>query len=511
MSYPKKLLRLRPTKGIVSDTPSHEVGPEFYTAGQNVIFRNGFASRVRGFRSAYTTALAAAAPGDILHTLNAQFNDTNYWLIFEADGTAWSLTGTTAVEIDALLLSAVTQPWQYSSALLNGVPIVASGLDELMYWDGTEMVLLPDWETDASAKSIAVFKYHIFAMDVSNAAGSFPNLVMWSDAAEPGTIPDSWTPGAGNEAGSVELADGPGPVLCARPLRDNLIFYKRSTVYGAQYVGGNQKYSFQKLSASHGTLTRHSVCDIGGTHFVVEQGDIVLTDGTNRQSVGQARMKDFLFGQLDQDSYENLFCTFNRAKNEVLVAFPSAGSTRCNLALVYDVANDAFGIRDLPDIACAAVGTISDTAPSDFWDDDSGAWDDDDTPWGSSAIAAATESLVFAYDDVLEEQDTSDAQTVPASIGKYDLHFGEPERVKFVRRLHVRAKEGFGTLLVRVGARMTPTDDITWSDEVALTEPEQIVNAFAQGRYISVEARSNSTRVWTVTGIDIEAELRGYH
>jgi hypothetical protein len=58
---------------------------------------------------------------------------------------------------------------------------------------------------------------------------------------------------------------------------------------------------------------------------------------------------------------------------------------------------------------------------------------------------------------------------------------------------------------------MTPGDSTAWSPEVELTSPDQIVNTFAQGRYISVELRSEAASTWTVTGIEIEAELRGYH
>lgn len=513
MSYPKRLLRLRPTRGLALDTPAHEVGPDFYTAAANVLFRSGFASRLPGSRSAYDTAIASAAPGDILHIVNASFGGTNYWLVFEADGTVWSITGVTADDIDgSALIAAIADPWRYSSALLNGVPIISNGSDEPVYWPGTgELVTLPDWTATESAEAIAVFKYHVFAMDISGPGGSFPNLVKWSDAAEPGTVPDSWTPAADNEAGSVELADGPGPVLCAVPLRDQLIFYKRSTMYGAQYVGGNSKYAFQKLQSASGALTRRSVCDVNGQHLVVTDGDIILTDGTNRRSIGESRHKDYLFNTLDQDNYLNLFCVYHRAKNEVLIGFPSSGSERADVGLVYDVQKDAFGIRDLPSVAHAVVGSVDDTAPSNIIDDQTDIIDTVTQSIDGSSIAAATDSLLFAAVDELLLQDTGTAVAVNASLGRHDLTFGEPERVKFVRRVHLRAKPGYGTLLVRVGGRMTPTDSIAWSPEVALTEPEQIVNTFAQGRYISWEARSIDDDVWTVTGVDIEAELRGYH
>jgi hypothetical protein len=57
---------------------------------------------------------------------------------------------------------------------------------------------------------------------------------------------------------------------------------------------------------------------------------------------------------------------------------------------------------------------------------------------------------------------------------------------------------------------MHPTDAISWGAELALADTESIVNAFAQGRYISVDIRSEDTQAWTVTGIDLEAEMRGY-
>lgn len=514
MSYPKVLLRLRPTKGIVSDVPSHEVSDDFYTTGQNVIFREGFAGRVKGTLSVYTAAIAdiGIPPTDILHIINANVSDTNYWLIFDPNK-AWSLEGANQVQRDnSLLTTTITQPWHYSSALLNGLPIITNGADEPVYWAGDNLIELTDWTSTESCKSIATFKFHIFALDIDGPGGTFKNLVKWSHAAEPGTIPNSWTPAADNEAGSVELSYGSGPVLQAVPLRDSLLIYKHTTVYSVHYVGGNSVFAFQNIASSSGALNRHAVADVGdGQHLVVEQGDIVLFDGTNRKSVGQSRMKDFLFNQIDEDNFENLFVTFNRAKNEVIIAFPMNASTRCNLALIYDIPNDAFGVRDLPDIATAVVGRVDDTEVSDAWDDDSGVWDDDQSTWNSAGLGVVTESVVFAYDGILENQDTDDNVSMAASIGKYDLTFGEPERVKFIKRLHVRAKTGFGTLLVRVGSRMTPTESIVWSDEVTLTEPEQIVNTFAQGRYISVEMRTTGDSVWTMTGVDIEAEMRGYH
>lgn len=511
MSYPKKIFSLSPQRGFISDTPAHEAGPDFYTLANNVQFREGFPARILGSRTAYVTAMAAANPVQLLHAINAEVSDTNYWLLFEADGTAWAIEGTNATQIDAALLQSTSQPFEHSSALLNGLPIYSNGSDEPVFWAGGTLATLPDWTATETAQFIAVFKFHIFAMNISGPGGSFPNLVKWSAAAEPGTVPNSWTPAADNDAGDVELADSPGAVLCAYPLRDTLVFYKRASMYTAQFVGGNNVFSFRKVQSASGALTPRSVCDVNGQHFVVSDGDILLTDGTNRRSVGESRVKDWLFNQLDQNNYRNLFCTYNRGRDEVLVGFPAAGNQFCNLGLVYDLSRDCFGVRELASLAAAPVGFVNDDVESNTWADRTDTWAEATDVWGSSTISAARDSIVHVEAATLRQQDTNDAVTVGASVGKHSMHFGEPERIKFIRKVHLRARQDYGTLLVRVGGQMTPTGPITWSQERAVTAPEQVVNVQAIGRYISIEVRSNSSVPWKLTGLDLEGELRGYY
>jgi hypothetical protein len=510
VTYPKQLVRLSPKGGFVSDVDPAEVGNDYFTGISNVIFRNSYAKRIAGNRSTYTTALATAAPTQLVHAINTEQSGTNYWLLFEDDGTAWAIEGNNATQIDNTLLTSVGDPYKHSSGSLNGVPIYSNSTDEPVYWAGANVVTLTDWTATESCKFITVFKYHIFAMDISGPGGTFPNLVKWSAAAEPGTIPNSWTPSSSNEAGSVELSDAPGAMLCAYPLRDMLVLYKRSAMYGAQYVGGNNIFNFRKLQSSSGCLTRRSVCDINGKHFVVSDGDIIITDGTNRVSVGESRVKDYFFNQLDSDNYLNTFCTYHRAKDEVLIGFPTSGSEFANTALVYDIQRNAFGVRDLPAVTHAAVGFINDSTISNNWSDRSDTWADAVDTWGSSSITGATDSLVLIHTNELEQQDTNDAVAVNASVGKHDMTMGQPERVKFVKRVHIRSNGDFGTVLIRVGSKMAVNDSTTWSNEQSLTSPDSYVNLFAQGRFLSVELRSTETTRWEITGIEIETELRGY-
>lgn len=508
MSYPKKKLQLRPARGLALDTPPQEVGADFWTGGRNVHMRKGFAGRVWGSRSAYGTL-----PVDVFHLLNARVGTTNFWLTFGADEIHALETSNADDVTPAGGLTAVTQPWQIATGLLNGVPVFTNGLDAPQYWDGNPsnpFDELPDWPSGASCKSIVPFKYHLFALDMTESSGAYPEKIRWSSAAQPGAIPQEWTAAASNEAGDAMLADTPGPAHWGIALRGSLLVYKRASTYVVDYVGGNQVFTVRPLFTSSGMLTRRSGCDLNGQHFVVTDGDVILTDGTNRRSVADGRMKDALFSQLDQDNYENLFCTFNRARGEVWVCYPVAGNQYCTQAMVYDVAKDAFGQRDLEAVSCAAIGIVNDTAPDEDWDTDSGDWDADSSYWNASNYSLATESLVTGSGSTMLLHDTDDSVTMDATIAKNDVDFGDGLRVKFLRKVHVRKQAGAGTLYVRAGARDTTDESITWGAEYELTEGEQIAEVEALGRYISVEIRSEDAQPWVVTGIDLEAELRGY-
>lgn len=511
MSYPKKLAQFRPSRGLVSsvDTPAYEVGPDFWTDLRNVHCREGFASRVLGHRAAYGTL-----PVNVWHMLNARRGSTNYWLMF-GDEDVHALETLNSDDVTpAGGLTPVAQPWQWSTALLGGVPCFSNGLDVPHYWAGNPAAPfepLPGWPEGMSCKTLAAFRYHLFALDIDGPDGAFEDLVMWSDAAEPGAVPQTWTPAADNEAGSAPISDTPGPVLMGLPLRGSFLIYKRSSVYAATYVQDpEQVFAIAPLFSASGVLTRHGACDINGEHFVVTDGDVIRTDGTNRRSVAKGRVQKRLFSQLDQDYYENLFVTFNRAQGEVWVCFPEAGNQRCTKALVYDVAADAFGERDLPEATCAAVGIVNDEAQSEDWDDDAGDWDDDTSYWNAQNFSFATESLLIGFETTAQQQDTDDAQAVPALLAKYDMDLGDAARVKFVRRVHVRKDTGAGPLEVRLGARFATDEDIRWTNPRTLNEGEQTVNLQARGRYLSVEIRSAGAQTWRVSGFDIEFEPRGY-
>lgn len=507
MSYPKKLLRLQP-HGIVRDIPSQEVSEEHYTGGRNIEFRDGFARRVPGWRPAY-----APLSDDPLALAYTRLGGTGYWIYVSADE-QHAADGSSHHELTLDGgLTASPNPWFHQLFLLNGLPIHNNSLDAPMWWDGNtsnEFDALPDWPGGTLARFMCAHRNFLFAMDLTTPSGDRHNTVMWSAAAEPGSVPSAWTPDASNLAGSVELADSDAPIITAATLNDALIVYKRGAVYSAHFTEDpSVVFVFRPVSTSFGALTRRSVVAVPGGHAVVSDGDVVLFDGASSpRTLIHGRMRNELFDTLDPQSYERLFVTYQRATQDLWVLVPVSGGTR---AFVYNLHADAWTIREVPDVAGAAIGVVDDGSASDIWNDQAVTWEQLTRVWDSSSLSLARESLVFAVPDDSEMIEMGAGLTsLTSEVRREGLVFNDAARVKFVKRVHLRMQPGSEPVNLRVGARMNPTDLTTWGAPVAVNG-DQVVNCFAQGRYIDIEVSANGTGPWGLTGIEVEAELRGYH
>jgi hypothetical protein len=521
MSYPKKIVKVRPIGGLVTDIDASEVADEFYTSGNNVHFRSTFAERTQGNAEVYS----ALTTSPFRNVLNFKVGTTNFWVV-QGKTITKVIEGST--ESDITIIGGFTVENNghnvWTSGLLNGIYFANNGKTAPMYWDGSpasKMLELPGWPAGTTCKAMRSFKYHLFAMDLTKPAGDFEMQVLWSNAAEPGAIPQSWTPLATNEAGDNQLSQTEGRIVDGLPLGASFIFYKHLSAFMAEYVGGNNVFNFRPLKAEVGILTRNCVVNYKNKHFVVTTDDIVLFDGLNTQSIVDNRMRDFFFADVNQDTIENTFVVAYPKKNEVWVCYPSTSSSAvewCDKAIIWDGVANAWGTRDLTPITShATIGIVSDQTVSENWDDDSNSWNSDTTIWSEQAFSTLNKSLVLIGSDAtLQEVDSgSDFDGVPieSNIAKYSMSFTEPNRVKFVRRIvpHFKAELG-AEIVCRIGSQMTINEGIVWSPSVTYTVGTSIdIPSFAQGKYLSFEFTSTGGKQWTLIGFDVEAEVRGFY
>lgn len=523
MSYPKNIVQVRPHRGANVDIPPSEVGPEFYTAAQNMHFRDGFAQRTNGEIQVYPNLLS-----NLRNIINMQDpGELNYW-IYTGDSTVHAVIGSVHSNITPLAtLTPRDDPNTYTTSLLNGLLIWNNGDDPPYFWDSVPanpMEELPGWISGDRCEAMRPFKFHLFALDMTEAvAGSLPMKLKWSSAAAPGNVPASWTPAADNDAGDTQLADTPSKIIDAMVLRGSFIIYKQHSTYICDYVGGNFVFSFRKLFVTSGVLSRNCITEYNGSHFVLTDDDIVRHDGNSITSLLDKRARRAVFGGLDEDNFQASFVANYEKKKEIWFCIPSSGNTFADTAVIYNLEEDAWSQRDLVEVAHANTGIINDSVPDDSWDADAQAWDLDLTEWEQQLQNSAQKNLVLAStneatptDSKLLEVDigpTFDGLPVNGVLQKFEMHFDQPDRVKICKRVWPKFEANDGVVIdIRMGSSKVPGGSITWGSSVPFTQgTTEHIDLFAQGRYLSFEASQDGGLPWTLLGFDLEIEIRGYH
>jgi hypothetical protein len=511
MRQPLKILR--PSGGHILDIDAAEIAEQFLTTAHNVTTRKGFPSRRGGRRIAYPVV-----SNDAYHVLNLQLNTFNWWMRFGTNN-IHATEGSNDYDITFAGMQTIDDPSEWSATLLNGIPVFTNGKDVALYWDGsggTDALAIPGFPAATSCKYIVAFRFHLFALNIDGALpgatpGVYDNAIMWSDATDPGAIPSSWTPGAGNEAGYTFLADTRGRCVCGVPLNSQLMIYKPEAVYPVEYAGQQPDNIFvvRPANRSLGALGPHTVIDLGDQHLVVGNDDVCLFDGVRVRSIAENRVKNFLANSIDETYAANSFVVRDLNKRETWVCVPESGSRFATVAHVWDERRDTWVTRDLNNVRHGTVGFVTDTTPSEVWDADAQPWDSDISAWNEGSTGAITR-VVLSEEDILYVEDTTDTISVTALIAKNDLAFEDDSQNKLINAVWIRGTGlGFANVEFRLGSRQSTEAAITWQawqpcrDDGQLTVPE------ISGRYISIEIRATSDNDWTINRIIFDWKYNG--
>jgi hypothetical protein len=356
-------------------------------------------------------------------------------------GVVTDITGTTL---------AATSSANWNVCNLNSFIILNNGSDPPQYWNGSDLTVsdLPytatsDWgdgtgtTTEYSAQVIRSFKSHLFALNITDDTATYPQMVHFSGAAEPGTLP-SWdytSPTTGS--GRTQLSDTDGAVVDAVPLRDSLIIYKEDAIYAANFIGGTFIFQFRLITTARGLWGPNCAVDIGGRHVCLGDGAVYVHDGGEPKPILEGRAADKLFFEIDPDSYRKVFLTHNPSEYEVWICYPQLGSSWCDRAMVWNYSTNSWYERDIPECSMILPGIIE--AGGDEWDDETALdWDDETVfEWSRRTYSPIGDTLMLAGTQLMELTDTP--TTDPVTVTRTDLVFETPTDWYMARRLMLRA------------------------------------------------------------------------
>lgn len=502
--------------GVIQDQPSEELPLNGWSDCQNMRFREGAMERMLGHRQIFTT------PSVTPYWLQAYNQGGKRWWVHAGLSAVYADDGVSRVNITPVPAPTGTAMDRYTGGVLNGVLIMNNGVDVPWYWGGTGVLtVLPGWQTGYRARSIRPYKNVAVAIGITKGVGTtpvaYPHMVKWSDIAVPGAVPASWDQNdLTKNAGELDLAEEPSEMVDQLTLGDANIIYKENSMWSMVPSGDKQVFRFQRLPGNIGALARGCIVNTPKGHVVLTPGDVIIHNGQGPTSIINARLRKWLFSQIDSTNGSMSFVTMNPSTNEVLVCFPSLGASACDRACVWNWVDDVWSIRELPNVTYGATGQIE-YSSTQTWDSDNDAWDDDVTAWDEDEfsrnqarlLTTTTGPLIAAMDAAA----TFNGVPFTSYAERSGSAFDSPDVVKVVKGVRLRVTAPAGTQIkVEVGSAMSVDDDVSWSAPAYYTQGQKAIetNVFSTGgRFLALRLSSVGNQYYKIRSLGINYETMG--
>ena len=493
---------------IPQDAPA-----DVWNVVQNVGFRNGESVRVSG-----DTLTMQGQLTDPRCMVFLESNEIGYWLYAGNDG-VFVTDGTTHFDITPVGGWAPVANSIWTATVIAGVGVVNVNSLDPVYWDGVTAnptVILPGWPAGGRCNAMRAHKSFLFAIGMISEGGE---RVRWSDAAEPGTVPQEWDPTPENLAGDVDLSPLYSDCLDGLTLRDDFFIYKGQSIWAMSFIGGQFIFAVRKVFAERGIVATNAVTrGLNDEHlFVGFDGDVYLTDGVQVKSILDGRAQRTFYQDFTSEK-NAIFSAVTLPREKVgAIIYPKATSEFGDQMLMYDFASGDIGFRDTPDVLCAAEGpALTDVGDVNQWDGDDEPWDDDLTAW-SFVVSGQTNNDVlmagsfgFVVGSARDGIDFIDGP-VHARLEKHGASFGNAEKYKMINRVWPKLTGRDGDVVTfRIGGQNITGGPVQWEPPVDfIIGSNNHLDVFVTGRYLSMELSSIGGAAWQMGSLDIEFEEQG--
>ena len=398
---------------------------------------------------------------------------------------------------------------------LNSIPISTNNRDapQCFYNPGgvvDETTLsqdFPSWPTSVTARIVVAYKNFIVALNIVD-TDAFPNMVWWSDAAEPGAMPSTWDyTDPTNLSGRTTLGAEAGAILGAMVLRDSLFIYTEYSTYRMDFVGGQFVMRFTRVFQNSGIFGPRCVAKYGEKHFVITKSDIIAHDGQQMISVGDMKVRNRFFEGISEEDVNRVWVQTYLSFSEIWVGVPATDKT-FNLTVPWQAEESVWSIRALPDSRyMKELPVLEASLTDDSWDNGPEvSWDSGpDNIWNEGGTVGDLQPVVTSTDNNLYIIDTGE-QTEDTILQREDINLTGDETTERVRKVYPRLR-GEMAIQIRVGHSNTVEGSINWGDYRTFDpQTDYKVNVRAEGRRHAIEFRGKG---FDLEGYDLEFVLGG--
>ena len=366
------------------DVPSNALGPNEYNIGKNI------EADVRSIKKIFGEAQIASTITDMPIFIEGGFRSETSWVYIVAtrnsssQGKWWMITATGISNITpgvganpSVYLSGYTEDINITFSWVGNVFFINDAISNPMYFLPTsnEITVTPDasWNYDVGVTSTrAGFVRNYCSPNVGNIliAGNltkviggteynYPTTVRWSQAFANTGYPATWEPTLSNVANEQEVPVR-GPLIDGFFLGGN--FYVCSywdTVVFSPISYQNTTapiFGVRLLNQGRGLFNNNCWTNTDANVYGIDARDIWVFNGSEFSSLGNQKVKDYFFANLNPTYAGRMFMVNNTQKYQIEIYYPDLTSTGwCNkmLSWRYDLQ-----VWNAPkDIANACMGT----------------------------------------------------------------------------------------------------------------------------------------------------------
>jgi hypothetical protein len=496
--------------GVISDIPSFSTPANAWTTARNVLFKDN------GVRKTYNVVVNYDALDEYVYV--AYSKDS---LIFYCTASAIYSTsgGESTLLVPPEITIAASNEWHIEE--LSNVLIFSSPNNVPYYFDkGTNLIAeLQGWNADWRTNKIVAYKNFLVALGTTENGISLPQRVRWSDLAIPGDIPNDWdATSTTNSAGFNDLSECKGDIIDALPLGDSLIIYTDLEVYEMRYTGGNNIFSFRKLSDNVGILCRGAVDVVKNAHILVTSGDVVSFTTGGYQSLVQDKIKKYLYEQFNKAKNNRTRVRYDLQHNNVWVAYSTTSDqSYMNEVAILDLASGAWSFKTIPPLSCITKGVLPSSSLRII--DDQAIIIDHDSALIDGELGDFTESSIYGvinnggvFNWAILAASSSENSTLSSLEKLYiDMdEFGLPNTVNKQLRIIRPQIKGRGEMFFSVGTSNEPDSAITWSPAKKFDPSTDYQLDFRiDGRYLSLRVEASTDKDWSLQSITLDVIERG--
>ena len=187
----------------------------------------------------------------------------------------------------------------------------------------------------------------------NNANTTFnPMLVRWSDQGNA----YQWVPQLTNQSGEYLLTNG-SYIMGARATRQEILVWTDSCLYSMQYLGAPYVWGFQVLMDNISVMSPNSMITINNVTYWMGRDRFYMYSG--RVEVLPCSLRQYIFGDINQDQAYQVFAGANEAFNEVWWYYvsQSSGNTVVDKYVIYNYLDRVWYYGSLGRTAWVQSGT----------------------------------------------------------------------------------------------------------------------------------------------------------